>query len=350
MPAAIDSGPRYGGAEEVREVRLRISARHKPLLATTVVCLLLYGTGAVLFPGFSSPQVFANFFADNAFLGIIAVGLTLVIISGGIDLSVGSVMSLCTIMMAVLMQRSGVTPLPAITIALAAGTALGFGMGCIIHFFKLAPFIVTLAGMFFARGLAMMIEMESMPISNDFYTWITDLSVGLGPANISITALIFLGVVAIGIYITGCTPFGRNLYALGGNENAAVLMGLPIGRTKVLVYTFSGFCSALAGVVFTFYQSSGSATAGMGLELDAIAVVVIGGTLLTGGAGYVIGTLLGTLIFGIIQTGIMFQGGLNSWWTKVAVGSLLLIFIVLQRLLSRPISSSRKGGKEVRSQ
>lgn len=312
-----------------------LSIKHVPLLATTAVCVMLYALASALYPGFFTLRVFINLLADNAFLGIIAVGMTLVIISGGIDLSVGAVMALCSIVIAILMQQHHVHPLAAILTGLGIGTGIGFLMGCIIHFYKLAPFIVTLAGMFFARGLAYIIHIESTPIQNDFYRWVTDFGVGLGGADVPITAIIFLAVVAAGIYISAYTPFGRNVYAIGGNEDAAMLMGLPIRRTKLLVYTFSGFCASLAAVVFTFYQSAGNPSAGVGLELDAIAVVVIGGTLLTGGAGHIFGTLIGTLIFGTIQSGIMFQGTLSSWWTKVAVGLLLLAFVVLQKFISR---------------
>ena len=297
-------------------MRSLFSAKNIPLVATTAVCLILYLTGAVLFQGFSSLRVFINFFVDNSFLGIIAIGMTLVIISGGIDLSVGSVMALCSIVMAVLMGKHNVSPALAIAVALAIGSTLGLLMGSIVHFTKLEPFIVTLAGMFLARGLALIVHIESLPIQNSFYTWVTSAGLQIGSVQVPIPAVIFLIVLALGIYVSAFTRFGRNVYAVGGNEDAALLMGLPMGRTKILVYTLSGFCAALAGVVFTIYQSSGNPTAGVGMELDAIAIVVIGGTLLTGGAGHVFGTLIGTLIFGIIQTGIAFQGNLSSWWTE----------------------------------
>jgi len=139
-------------------------------------------------------------------------------------------------------------------------------------------------------------------------------------------------MVAVGIYLAQCTAFGRAVYAIGGSEASALLMGLPVGRTTVRVYTFSGFCSALAGVVFTFYMQSGYGLHAVGLELDAIAAVVIGGTLLSGGVGYVAGTLFGVLILGIIQTLISFDGSLSSWWTRIVIGALLFVFCLLQRL------------------
>jgi len=140
--------------------------------------------------------------------------------------------------------------------------------------------------------------------------------------------------VLLAVYLAHFTRFGRNTYAIGGSESSAVLMGLPVARTKMLVYAFSGFCSALGGVVFTFYMLSGYGLHAVGLELDAIAAVVIGGTLLTGGSGYVIGTFFGVLIQGVIQTIITFEGTLSSWWTKMVIGLLLFLFILLQRVFT----------------
>jgi simple sugar transport system permease protein len=153
-----------------------------------------------------------------------------------------------------------------------------------------------------------------------------------GGSFVSLNGVIFIVVVLAGIVLAHYTRFGRTVYAIGGNEQSAVLMGLPVGRTKVLVYTLNGFCSALAGVVFTFYMLSGYGLHALGMEMDAIAAVVIGGTLLSGGVGYVLGTLFGVLILGTIQTLIIFQGTLSSWWTKIVIGVLLLLFCLLQRL------------------
>lgn len=315
-------------------MRLVIPARHIPLLATVAAAAALYTAACAMYDGFFSLRVFVNFLGDNSFLGIIAVGMTFVIISGGIDLSVGSVSALCGIVMAVMMQEAHVPPVVAIAAGLAVGSALGFLMGLVIRLFDSPPFIVTLGGMFLARGLAFVIRLESLPIRNRFYDVVSGMGIGLpGGVRLPITAVIYLAVVAVGMYIASCTPFGRNVYAVGGDEEAAHLMGLPVGRTKVAVYTLSGFCSALAAVVVSFYQSAGNPAGGVGWELDAIAAVVIGGTLLSGGVGHVAGTFLGVLIFAIIQTAITFQGTLSSWWTKVAIGLLLLVFILLQKVI-----------------
>jgi simple sugar transport system permease protein len=150
---------------------------------------------------------------------------------------------------------------------------------------------------------------------------------------ISINVIIAIVIILIGIYLSLHTKFGRNIYAIGGNETSALLMAIPVKRTKVLIYTINGFCSAMSGVVFTLYMLSGYGLHAQGMEMDVIAAVVIGGTLLAGGTGYVFGSVFGVLTLGIIQSLIMFNGTINSWWTKITVGLLLLIFIALQRFI-----------------
>ena len=306
--------------------------RNIPFLATLGVCLLLYVAAGINYKGFFSARVFINFLSDNAVLGVAAIGLTFVILSGGIDLSVGSVVGVVSIVLAILVQGKGLPPAVAIPCVLAAGTIFGTGMGTLIHYYALPPFLVTLGGMFFARGLGFMIKMESMPITK-LGSIVDAITIPLGGYELPATAVVFLAFLAIAIVVAHFTRFGRNVYAIGGNEQSAVLMGLPVARTKVGVYALGGFCSAAAGVVFTFYTSSGNPTAGTGLELDAIAAVVVGGTLLSGGVGLLAGTLVGVLIFGMIQTIIMFQGNINSWWTPIIIGLLLLAFILLQKAI-----------------
>ena len=165
-----------------------------------------------------------------------------------------------------------------------------------------------------------------------------------GDASVSISAVIAIVVVLAAIFIAHCTPFGRTVYAIGGSENSALLMGLPVRSTLIGVYTLSGFCSALAGVIFTFYMLSGYGLHAMGLELDAIASVVIGGTLLTGGVGYVFGSVFGVGILGTIQTLITFDGTLSSWWTRIVIGALLCAFCLLQRVIERHAASRKSSG------
>lgn len=307
-----------------------------PLAVTIALFALLYGAGAYHFDGFFSLQVFLNFFIDNAFLAITAIGMTFVILSGGIDLSIGSVIALTTMVSAALVEHRGWSPAVVIPLVLAMGSAIGLIMGLVIQYFRVQPFIVTLAGLFIARGLCYLISIDSIQIENAFYSDLAAFRIPLPfETSITVNVVVALVVLAVAIYLAHFTRFGRTVYAIGGNEQSALLMGLPVARTKVLVYTLNGLCSALAGVVFTFYMQSGYGLHAQGMELDAIAAVVIGGTLLTGGSGYVVGTLFGVLIYGTIQTIITFQGDLSSWWTKIVIGLLLLAFCLLQQAFAR---------------
>jgi simple sugar transport system permease protein len=201
-----------------------------------------------------------------------------------------------------------------------------------IAYWDVPPFIATLAGMFFARGACYIISVQSISIRNPDLKSLALWKLRFGEAGfISVNVIIAIVVILAGIYISLNTKFGRNIYAVGGNENSALLLGIPVRRTKVLVYTLNGFCSAVAGVVFSLYMLSGYGLHCLGMELDVIAAVVIGGTLLAGGTGYVYGSVFGVLTLGIIQSLIMFNGTINSWWTKITVGILLLVFIGLQR-------------------
>ncbi|WP_422769676.1 galactofuranose ABC transporter, permease protein YjfF [Plantactinospora sp. WMMC1484] len=325
------AGPLANGRLRV----LRPQQKYLPLLATLTLLVLMYSAGVLRYEGFSDTQVVLNVFVDNAFLLVVAVGMTFVILTGGIDLSVGSVVALTTMLSASLLEERGWSPYLVLPLVLLIGALLGFGMGCIIHYFEIQPFIVTLAGMFLARGLCYTIGTSSITIDDPFWTSIAQQRLRFGGFFISVSVVIALVVVAIGIYVLGYTRFGRNTYAIGGNPQSALLMGLPVARTRIGVYTISGFCSALGGVLLSFYMLSGNSTHAIGLELDAIAAVVIGGTLLTGGSGYLLGTVFGVLVLGLIQTIITFQGNLSSWWTRIVIGVLLFAFIVLQRVVTR---------------
>ena len=311
-----------------------------PLLATAGILLILFITAAFLYEGFFSGRVVVNLFSDNAVLGIVAVGMTLVIFTGGIDLSVGAVVGFTSIFSAIMIQR-GFSPVLVAFAALAIGGGLGAGMGVLIHAFRLPAFLITLAGMFLARGGAFWISTESVGIDHPISNALSGYELPLGPVGLPTTALTVIGVLALGYVVAHFTRFGRNLLAIGGNENSAVLMGLPVGSSKVLAYTLNGVLAALAGLVATIYTGSGNPSTGIGLELDAIAVVVIGGTLLAGGRGHMIGTLLGLLVFGTIQTALLFDGRLSSWWIRIVVGLLLLVFILLQRGLMRGASGKK---------
>lgn len=323
-------------------MKMRIDKKYMPITATIAVAMLLYVSVGLVYPNFFSLRVFVNFFRDNAYLGVIAVGMTLVIISGGIDLSVGSMIAFVGLLCASLIEKSGMNPLLAFGIALLCGSVIGFLMGCLIHFFNAPPFIVTLAGMFFCRGMANVISLESIAINNPLFRSIMRFGFMLQPGiKLPTTVLVFLAVFVVFLYVAHLTRFGRNIYAIGGNAQSALLMGLRIGRTKILTYTLSGFLSALAGIVYILNTPAGNSLAGLGVELDAIACVVIGGTLLTGGVGYLAGTFIGVLIQAIIKTFLTFAS-LSSWWTKIAIGVLIMVFILLQSFFSQVAAPSRE--------
>ncbi|MBN1921925.1 MAG: hypothetical protein JW892_11820 [Anaerolineae bacterium] len=331
--------------------------RFIPVLATAALAFVAYAVGAILYPGMRNPQVFFNIFRNNSYLLISAIGMTLVILTGGIDLSVSGVMALTTVAAAALL-REGWNAWLVILLMLLMGMALGAVMGSFIAYLKVQPFIATLAGMWFARGMCFFISDDAIAISNNrIYTILgqTKLLIpGLSNpeaqtgAYISILVVVAMLLLAVMMYISHYTRFGRTVYAIGGNEgrneNSARLMGLPVNTTKVLVYTLNGFCSALAGIALSIFVLSGHGLYANGAELDVIAAVVMGGTMLTGGEGYVLGTLFGVLIFGITQTLIQFNGNLSSWWTRIVIGMLTLLFIGVQSALA-----ARKGGHGARA-
>ena len=306
--------------------------RYLPLIATVAIFIAAYALCVLQYPNMLSTRVIGNLLTDNAFLGIAAVGMTFVILSGGIDLSIGSVIAFTGVFLAVVLEGTSIHPLFAFALALAIATAFGAVMGAIIHHLEMPPFIVTLAGMFLARGMAFVLTIDSVPIKHPFYATMKSFYYKLpGGGRITLIGGLMLVVFALGIVIAQRTRFGANVYALGGGAGTAQLMGVPVARTTIAIYALSGFLAGLSGIVFSLYTSAGYSLAAVGVELDAIAAVVIGGTLLTGGSGFVAGTLVGILIQGLIQTYITFDGTLSSWWTKIVIGLLLFGFILMQK-------------------
>jgi simple sugar transport system permease protein len=318
-----------------RVARYSPPRRYLPVLGTFALFIGMFGVGGIRYEGFADPQVFLTLLLDNAFLIVLAVGMTFVILTGGIDLSVGSNVALSTLIAARTLEL-GLPVVAVIVVVLLAGTLLGTAMGLLIHYFDIQPFIATLAGMFLARGLCYLISVDSIPIKDETFSSIAFGSITLpGGYYLGWTAVFALLIVAVAAYVLSSTRFGRTVYALGGSEPSALLMGLPVAVTKVGVYAISGLCAALGGLLFALYTLSGYSLHAVGMELDAIAAVVIGGTLLTGGRGFVIGSLLGVLVLGTIQTFISFDGTLSSWWTRITIGVLVLVFVVAQRVLTR---------------
>ena len=310
-----------------------IRTRNLPFAATVAIFALACLVCWVQFPNMISVRVFANLLTDNAFLGIAAVGMTFVILSGGIDLSIGSVIAFTSVLVAVLI-RAGVHPAAAFAFALTLSTAFGALMGLVIHELAMPAFVVTLAGMFLARGAAFLLSTESVPIVHPFIDALQGTYFRLpGKGRLTLLAMVMVGVFALGMLVAHRTRFGANVYAMGGSMTSAELMGVPLRRATVQLYALSGFLAGLSGLAYTLYTSAGYSLATVGVELDAIAAVVVGGTLLTGGVGLVAGTFFGVMIQGLIQTYIVFDGTLSSWWTKIVIGLLLFAFIALQRAI-----------------
>ena len=331
----------------LRRVSTLISNNRRfiPITATALLAVVAYAVGALNFEGMRNPQVFLNLFRNSSYLLISAIGMTFVILTGGIDLSVSGILVLTSVVSAALL-RDEMNPWLVILIVISIGMSLGAIMGSFIVYLKVQPFIATLAGMWFARGMCFFISDNAINIDNRIFRILGQTKIlipglkelaesqGNQPPYISIPVVVGFFLLLIALYVAHYTRFGRTVYAIGGDEQSARLMGLPVNRTLMLVYTFNGFCSALAGLGYALFVSSGHGLYAQGFELDVIASVVIGGTLLTGGSGYVVGTLFGVMVLAITQALIQFIGSLSSWWTKIVIGVLMLIFIGVQAVLA----------------
>ncbi|MHA3019512.1 ABC transporter permease subunit [Mycobacterium sp. BMJ-28] len=334
MTATLAVPPTPGGDVKTRIRRLAGSRFTGPL--TTVALFVVMFSGVLVRYDFASPtQVFLNLFVDNAYLIVLAAGMTFVILTGGIDLSVGSVVALSTVILAKTLQLGWPTPLALGTVILV-GPALGFVMGVMIEHFDVQPFVATLAGMFAARGMCYVVSVDSLPIRDPamrtlglHYLYVYDDKFIRWPVVIAAI------VLAVALYVLHWTRFGRTVYAVGGNRQSAQLMGLAAGRTRISVYVISGFCASLAGILLAVQKLSGYSLNGVGLELDTIAAAVIGGVVLAGGVGYVAGALIGVLVLGTIEIFVTAEN-LDSYWTRIMTGALLLVFVLVQRVLARP--------------
>ena len=285
--------------------------KYLPLVATITVFVVAFAVGGVSFNHFLSTNVLGDLLTDNAFIIICAVGETFVILTGGIDLSVGSMIGFVGVVMAHL-DTLGWHPLASAAAMIAFGIAFGVFQGVVVDLCEIQPFIITLAGLFLLRGGCFMVSLDSIPINHPFVGAFADWHIDLGGGGrLSLSAIVMLLSLAAGVIIAHFTKFGANIYAMGGDPQSAKLMGVPVRSTTIKLY----------------------ALAGLGDELIAIAAVVLGGTLVTGGVGLVFGTLFGGLIQGLITTLVNFQGSLTSWWATIIVGVLLFVFIVAQRTI-----------------
>ncbi|GEK07405.1 galactofuranose ABC transporter, permease protein YjfF [Schleiferilactobacillus harbinensis] len=324
--------------------KLRI--KNTALAAAVGIFAILFIAGSVMYPNFLSPRVILNLLINNAYMIVLAGGVCFTILTGGIDLSIGAVVAM-TSMIAASLLRSGMNAYLVIAICLLTGVVFGTVQGVLIQYFGLHPWIVTLAGMFFARGACYLISVEAIPIKNQTFYNISQFKLYLGPGLfISLNVIIALVFLVLCLYLAKFTKFGRTTYAIGGNRQSALLMGLPVARTKVLVYAFSGFSATLSGLMFTLYTLSGYGLNANGAEMDAIAACVIGGVSLYGGIGSLFGPFIGVLVAGVIRTMVDFQGTLSSWWTKIFVGTLMLFCIVLQAVIVEREKARKMEGQQ----
>ncbi len=332
----------------IKSLRSKLSGNNFLLFVTIILFFVLYISGMVIFQdkGFGKPQVFLNLFISNAGLIIAAVGMTIVLITAGIDISIGSVIAMTCMLLAWMMEKKGMDAWVSIVIVLIVGVVFGLVQGFLVSYLNIQPFIVTLAGLFFARGMTAIISDEMITITNKTFLGIANAKIYI-PFISTVTkkgkvihpyiypsVILAIAVLIIAFIILKYTKFGRSIYAVGGNEQSALLMGLNVRRIKLKVYALNGFLAALAGFAFALNSCGGFVEQARGFEMDAIASAVIGGTLLTGGVGNVIGSLFGVMIKGTIESIITFQGTLSSWWTKIAIAALLCIFIILQSIFA----------------
>jgi len=339
---------------EVRlpQTRRTMNSNSLLLLITIVLFVVMYAIGCMIYAdkGFSHVQTFLNLLITNAGLISVACGMTCVMLTGGIDISVGSLIAMDCMILAYGMGVKGWPCIPLLIAVLLIGVVFGAVQGYLVGYMKVQPFIVTMAGMFFARGMTAVICTDQISITQDanatFYAWANqkiDLPAFFGYTNskgklqipyIRPTVIIALLVVAVIFLVLKYTKFGRSLYAVGGSESSAVMMGLNVRRTKMRAYILSSFLCSIGGICYCLNTMSGSVQQARGFEMDAIASSVIGGTLLTGGVGNVIGSLFGVLITGTINTLVTTNGKLLSSWANIATAALLCFFIILQSVFA----------------
>ena len=332
--------------------KLRIGSNTIMLLITIALFIVLYGAGCIMYASkdFGRLQNFFNVLINNAGLLIAACGVTCVMLAGGIDISVGSMVALTCMFMSVGLSEWGLPSGVLILMVLAIGIVFGAVQGLCIAYLEIQPFIVTMAGLFFARGMTAVISTEQVSVPFDsWFGQLSQIKISM-PFNIGaymnkkgalivpyvrITVVVALVVVLITFLMLRYTKFGRSLYAVGGNQQSATLMGLNVKKTKLLSHILCSFYATVGGLCFCLNTMCGTATQATGMEMDAISSAVIGGTLLTGGVGNVIGTLFGVMINGTISSLVKFNGKLVASWANIITAILLCFFILLQAIFAK---------------
>ena len=326
---------------------------------TIVIFVAMYLLAmALLQGGFLHAQQIFDMLNDNASLIIVSCGLTIVMIGAGIDISVGAVTSL-VVMSCVLYLNGGGSIVGSILLALGIGLAFGLVHGFLISYLEIQPFIVTLAGMFFARGMTTILSVNPQKVEHEGFARLSDIKIeidALGytakngnfvPARMELGVVVALVCVVVIFILLKYVRLGRNFYAIGGNQTSALMLGINVKRTRFASYVISGLLSGISGYVFMMHTGAGNATNAAGMEMNAIASSIIGGTLLTGGVGNVLGTFFGTLTLTTIKK-IVVSSGLNDpWWQSITTGGMLCFFILLQSIVLNKRSHSKGSLKKI---
>lgn len=356
--------------EKTKAIRLR---QREPLTDTQMLMFISIGIFVLMYlaamltlgGGFQKPQQLFDLLNDNAALIIISCALTIVMIGGGINISVGGVIGLTVMSCALFlnnlsMENSFVSILLTLLLALGIGLAFGLLQGFLVSYLEIQPFIVTLAGMFLARGLTTILSVNPVKVTHEGFlalvktklkiSWLgyTAQNGNLIPAKIEIGAVIAVAVVVLMFLQLRYTRLGRNIYAVGGNRQSALMLGINVKSTLFWSYVISGVLSGLAGFVFLMHKPAGNASVAMRSEMDAIAASIIGGTLLTGGVGNVIGTFFGAMILATIQKIIALSPLNASWWQEMANGAMLSFFILLQSVVLMRKNGARSGRRKAK--
>lgn len=317
------------------------------LLMITIIVFFAMYIGAIVFQGkgFLKPQTFLNILSSNAALIIASCGMSVVMITGGIDISVGGVAALVSMCCAVYLDYHDGSVGGAVLIALAIGVGYGLVQGFLVAYLDIQPFIVSLAGMFFARGMTTIVNTEPFNVQNEAFVALKDTRIvvpGLGTVNrigkyvdayVGIGVVIALVIVALLFVMLRWTKLGRSFYAVGGNAQSALMLGINVKRTRFIAHMICSVLAGIGGFAYFLYVGSGSASHATGMEMNAIASSIIGGTMLTGGVGNIIGTLFGVLSLSTIQNIVASAGFDQAWWTGITVAAMLCLFLVVQSIV-----------------
>ena len=336
---AVDNQGRLKGRTSLSDTNL--------LLAITVVVFFLLYLSAIIFLGgsFTKPQNFLNILNNNASLIVLACGMSLVMITGGIDISVGAVTCLVCMTCAVNLEQQGGNIFTVILIGLGIGLLYGVVQGFLVAHLGIQPFIISLAGMFFAKGMTTIVSKEPVRVTNESFLAIKELRIivpGLGsnnklgqyvPAYIEVGVVIALMVVLLLFWLLRWTKLGRSFYAVGGNNQSANMLGINVRRTKFLAHVLCSLMAGLGGILYFLHVGSGDVANAAGDEMNAIASSIIGGTLLTGGVGNVVGSFFGVLSLNTIKRIVSSLGFDEAWWSNITVAAMLCLFLVIQSVV-----------------